>query len=342
MRKLYFLLNVAIIGTAPGYASALKHAPVPPGTPTFALIAPLCQCSIAPPLPTVSMNGYTGTWSPSSIDSCIAGTTTYVFTPEPGQDATTASLDVVIFPTPVAPATISYTYCQNSIASPLQAMGQNVLWYNTASGGLGNVEAPIPSTALPGTTIFYASQSVNGCESPRAATVVTVVPAPQLGLFCAGSLTPSSLTFDWTPAAGSTNYMISYSIDGNPEVTLADSFASNYTVSGLSPGQFVTITVMSVGGMCEVIETITCATLGLDQFADHAMGVAPNPVHDVLRFTSGIAGTVRIFDIAGRLAGIFPVTKEGQQISMSFLRAGLYFVECASAEGIQIFKVVKI
>ena len=50
-------------------------------TPTFTQIGPLCQNSTAPILPVTSNNGITGTWSPATINTATAGTTTYTFTP---------------------------------------------------------------------------------------------------------------------------------------------------------------------------------------------------------------------------------------------------------------------
>ena len=62
----------------------------PQVTPTFTQIGPLCQNSTAPALPATSNNGITGTWSPATINTATAGTTTYTFTPTDGQCATTA------------------------------------------------------------------------------------------------------------------------------------------------------------------------------------------------------------------------------------------------------------
>jgi hypothetical protein len=49
-------------------------------TPTFTQIGPLCQNSTAPALPLTSNNNITGTWSPATINTSTAGTTTYTFT----------------------------------------------------------------------------------------------------------------------------------------------------------------------------------------------------------------------------------------------------------------------
>ncbi|HPH81051.1 MAG TPA: hypothetical protein PL185_00660 [Flavobacteriales bacterium] len=70
-------------------------------TPTFAAIGPLCQNSVAPTLPTSSTNvpAITGTWD-AVLSTASAGTVVYTFTPDAGQCASTATLSVVVNPTP--------------------------------------------------------------------------------------------------------------------------------------------------------------------------------------------------------------------------------------------------
>ena len=65
-------------------------------TSTFTQIGPLCQNSVAPSLPTTSIEGVTGTWSPATISTTAAGTTTYTFTPAIGQCGSPATMDIVI------------------------------------------------------------------------------------------------------------------------------------------------------------------------------------------------------------------------------------------------------
>ena len=50
--------------------------------PLFDQIGPLSQNSTAPLLPPISLNGITGTWDPSFIDTSVPGTYTYTFTPD--------------------------------------------------------------------------------------------------------------------------------------------------------------------------------------------------------------------------------------------------------------------
>jgi hypothetical protein len=85
-------------------------------TPTFTQVGPLCQNSTAPALPLTSNNNITGTWSPATINTSTAGTTTYTFTPAANQCAAPFTMNVVIT-TQVTPTfTQVGPLCQNSTA----------------------------------------------------------------------------------------------------------------------------------------------------------------------------------------------------------------------------------
>ncbi|RXR24287.1 fibronectin type III domain-containing protein [Flavobacterium stagni] len=76
-------------------------------TPTFDAIAPLCLNATAPVLLTTSNNGITGTWTPSTIDTSVAGTFYIDFTPDAGQCAESVSITVVINSVPTPTATVT-------------------------------------------------------------------------------------------------------------------------------------------------------------------------------------------------------------------------------------------
>jgi hypothetical protein len=63
-------------------------------TPSFAQVAPICSGGSFS-LPTTSSNGIAGTWAPAVNNTT---TTTYTFTPNSGQCATTATMTVVVNP----------------------------------------------------------------------------------------------------------------------------------------------------------------------------------------------------------------------------------------------------
>jgi hypothetical protein len=66
--------------------------------PEFDTIDPMCQYSVPPLLPTVSNNGITGRWNPSTIQTNNAGTFVYIFTPDKGQCGAMVTMNIVVTP----------------------------------------------------------------------------------------------------------------------------------------------------------------------------------------------------------------------------------------------------
>ncbi|MGO4906046.1 T9SS type B sorting domain-containing protein [Flavobacterium sp. W20_MBD1_R3] len=74
-------------------------------------------------------------------------------------------------------------YCLSAPAIPLAATASTdcfLKWYTLPNGGVASTTSPTPITTVAGSTTYYVSQTntVNGCESPRAAIIVTVNPLP--------------------------------------------------------------------------------------------------------------------------------------------------------------------
>jgi len=89
------------------------------------------------------------------------------------------SLNLKVLPAPEPPVLATpLTYCQFDPALPLYGVGTGLLWYTTATGGTGSAASITPATDVPGDFSFYASQTISGCESPRAEAKVTVIAKP--------------------------------------------------------------------------------------------------------------------------------------------------------------------
>ncbi len=171
--------------------------------PDFAQIAPLCQNSAAPTLPPKSTNGFTGTWSPSTISTSLAGKTTYTFTPDPDQCATSTTMDIVINGV-INPVFIQIDpLCQNSTAPLLPAVSTN--------GIAGTWNPSTISTLTPGTKIYTFTSNPATCP-PTAAMNITVNPQVTplfnaIGPLCQNSTPPglpvtstNGIAGSWSPA----------------------------------------------------------------------------------------------------------------------------------------------
>lgn len=127
--------------------------------------------------PWASSNTTVATISALGLVSALSpGTTTITYRNNLGCSIT-ATFTVNAIPT--APTVSSpLTLCFGSTASALTATGTGLLWYVASLGGTGSATAPIPLTTSVGLTPYYVSQTVLGCESPRATLAVNVVSLP--------------------------------------------------------------------------------------------------------------------------------------------------------------------
>ena len=143
------------------------------------------------------------------------------------------------------------------------ASGGGVLnWYGTnATGGTASTIVPTPSTTTLGTTTYYVSQTIAGCESVRTPIVVTIAnTGPPLNLQCdAANSTQTSLYFQFDNV-GQTNYSFSYSINGGLPINGTWTTPNHYIVTGLTLGQSVTFNLTPNGITCVGSESVTCNT----------------------------------------------------------------------------------
>ncbi|MCA0350330.1 MAG: gliding motility-associated C-terminal domain-containing protein, partial [Bacteroidetes bacterium] len=213
-----------------------------------------------------------------TVPTNAVGTITFTLTATNACNATT-SATVSISIGPAKPTVISpITYCQNAVATPLMATpstGGTLNWYGTnATGGTASATAPTPSTAALGSTTYYVSQTVGGCESTRAAIVVIVTNQPPTAtpsLFCdTANSGPNSVAFDFNNA-GQTNFTYSYTIDGGPPVTGIHTSPTNFTVNGVLPGQVVTFT-LTWNGVCTPTQTASTTVPSFNQVAPICSG----------------------------------------------------------------------
>ncbi len=85
---------------------------------------------------------------------------------------------VVIRETPKTPMVPWLTFCQYLDAPRLDAMGDSILWYTSSTSNVGSLVGPIPSTAVPGNSWYFATQTLNGCTSFKDSIQVTIYPKP--------------------------------------------------------------------------------------------------------------------------------------------------------------------
>ncbi len=166
---------------------------------------------------------------------------------------TSNSITVIVNATPAAPTvSTGVAYCQNTSSVPLTATGSGLLWYTAATGGTGSGTAPTPSTAIVGTTNYYVSQTVSGCESPRVALPVTINPLPSLAVVVGSASCPGTPTGSIIATANGGTPAYTFSKDGT-------TFISGNVFTGIAAGNY-TITVKDSKGCVFSAAPITIAS----------------------------------------------------------------------------------
>ena len=233
----------------------------------------------------------------------LANNTHYFASQTVGGCESTSRLDVtaVVNTTPIAPTgNASQTFCSGispTIAN-LVASGTSLQWYSASSGG----SALSSATALVNNTHYFASQTVNGCESiSRLDVTVTITQTPnvtnqttsiQTGttftVTPGGAGVPAGTTYTWT-APTYTSGVTGGSAQTTPQPNITGTLSipsgagtANYTVTpsyGGCSGASFTVTV---------IVSSTCIPVTIDsQPADKSFCVSSGNAS----FTIGITGT---------------------------------------------------
>jgi len=199
---------------------------IDPVVPQFAAIGPLCKNTIAPVLPAISLNGIPGTWSPAIISTGTVGTTTYTFTPNIGQCATTAAISIEVTE-PLAFAGLPETICPDSPYTLAGATAQyysTLLWTTSGDGKFDDATKLKPvytpgagDMSLGTVTLTITAQGSGtglGCLSAVSSVTLTIVRinasvAPS-DVTCYGANDGTIIITDFS--GGSGNY--EYRVDG--------------------------------------------------------------------------------------------------------------------------------
>jgi gliding motility-associated-like protein len=226
-------------------------------TPTFNAVADICSGDVLSPLPTVSTNGISGTWSPA-LDNTT--TTTYTFTPDAGQCATTTTLTIIVNPLPTfTVVTTNPTSCLvNDGTITISGLNGNTVYLlNDGSGVLTMPSDPFGEILLTG----YGPTSIGSITIEDQNTGCTTVDNTGWTL-TAPSAPTVTVNSDQTICQGD-NVTLSSTISGGT-VSWVDDFAVTYT-----EGDVVSPSVTTV-------YTATVAENGCNTTASFTVTVNPN------------------------------------------------------------------
>jgi hypothetical protein len=262
-------------------AAIIVNVTAAPAAPTVVTPVNYCQNATATALTATgtgllwyltATGGSGSSTAPTPNTGTVGSTTFYVTQTVAGCQSSRAAIVVNVNAIPAAPVTTNVVYCQNATATALTANGANLLWYTAASGGTGSATAPTPNTSTVANTNYYVSQTVNGCESPRALITVVVNTTPLAPTvtnanisYCQGApataLAASGSNLLWyTVVTGGTGVSTA-PIPNTSTVGTANYYVSQTTGSCESPRTLIAVTTTAAPSITTQPQSITtCVT----------------------------------------------------------------------------------
>ena len=250
-------------------------------TPSFTQVPAICSGSSLSPLPSISNNSISGSWTPALNN---ASTTNYTFTPDAGQCATTASMTITVTPniTPTFTPPVA-TYCAGQTITPLPTTSLN--------GISGNWSPALNNTI---TTNYTFIPSGGQCATTTN-TIIGINDNPTVTLSFNGAILTASADF--------TNYV--WTLNGN---NIQGAITNEIIVSEVG---LYAVTVTDFNG-CSAsavfeIQTVGLADLGLTD----AIAIYPNP--------SNGSSTLSIQLLEAQQVNLFIINLQGKiQFSQSY------------------------
>jgi hypothetical protein len=141
-------------------------------TPIFGPVAAICEGGILNPLPTSSTNGISGSWSPALNN---LATTTYTFTPDAGECASSQTLTIDVNPPNAAPTgNANQVLAPNATIADLTVSPINAIWYaSMADAVAGNNPLASNFSVVEGATYYGVNES-GACKSEIFAVTVSL------------------------------------------------------------------------------------------------------------------------------------------------------------------------
>ena len=270
-------------------------------SPNFVQQGPYCEGDAIADLPFASTGGITGSWSPA-IDN--TQTTTYTFTPDAGQCAIPAIMEITIDPLLTASFVQIGPYCQGSPVPDL---------LTTSTEGITGSWSPMIDNVQ--TTIYTFTADPGQCVNPQTMEVIIdpiqATTFDPLGPYCQDdpadplpNVSPDGITGVWGPPGINTNALGStiYTFVSDP-----NQCALNYQVEVIV-NPIPDIDIDGPSEICEGQEAILTAFSGLSNGAyswqpggENTNEISINPIetttYSVIYTVSGCPSTLSEFTV---------------------------------------------
>ena len=260
----------------------------------------------------------------------------YVSKTANGCESLRTLVTVIVNSTP-SPTASTQTLCSGSKISNLVAIGTGIKWYATAT----STASLATSTSIAASTTYYASQTLNGCESTRIPVSVSlqVTPAPTaITQSFAHGATVSNLV-----ATGSNIQWYAASTGGVALTSSATLITATYyctqTINGCeSSRKAVSVRVATA----LVGNTVNTIVQKVENSITSQFKIYPNPTRSILAIETSNNETIDkviVVDLLGKV--VLEETPINNQINVERFASGTYIIKVTSGENTFLTKFIK-
>ena len=244
-------------------------------------------------------------------------TVTYSLAATPGCSAINATTSVTISDVPSITTSIPSSRCgSGTVTLGATSSAGTINWYSNLTGGnsLGT-GTTFTTPIISANTTYYVDATVGTCTtSTRTAILATINTIPTLTISC-GTVTATSIQFNWNTIADATSYNYSYTVNGgSPIIGILASGTTTLNITSLSPGQTVAITVTPVGSICGLPANWNCVTSNCPLPTINQVGnttVCGKDTIPAMNFTSNPAGATINWSCNNTAIGIIAASGTG-------------------------------
>ncbi|WP_163409754.1 virginiamycin B lyase family protein [Flavobacterium ajazii] len=223
-----------------------------------------------------------------------------------------AVVNAIVNTTPAPTVATPVAHCLNASPAALTASGTKLLWY-TATDLSGSSTAPTPSTTTAGTTSYWVTQTVNGCESPKEKIDVVVTSSiNNIVTLTGGELAANqeNANYQWIKCSDNSNV-------GTNSRTYSPIVSDSYKV-------IITMGSCSVTSACT-----TVSSLGTTDFETiTGLTISPNPSKGMITIQSRTSEDFQIINLNGQVLKSFTIKADTDNlIDLQNLTNGVYIIK---------------
>jgi len=217
---------------------------------------------------------------------------------------------------PTAPTGLAtQNFCNSATVGDLSAIGTNVQWFNTSTGG-----TPLATSTVLGNGNYFASQTINNCESANRLTVtVSVFSNPNTSVTLNGNTLTASqqgATYQWLNCDNNLS-----PITGANQMSYTPLVSGNYAVR-------ITINGCTSTSNCTYVQVLTGS---IDENEDSfIINLYPNPNTGTFTFETTLTGKYVVMNNLGQIIAEFNIEYPSQkEINLDKPSKGVYYIKHA-------------